>query len=44
MHHCGLAGRPVQQVNTPALLLDMDAAQRNIRKMAELFRGRECKL
>ncbi len=34
----GLIGRPVQDLDTPALLLDWPAAQRNLRKMADFFR------
>jgi D-serine deaminase-like pyridoxal phosphate-dependent protein len=34
----GLIRRPVQDLDTPALLLDWPAAQRNLRKMADFFR------
>src|SRR3989339_933610 len=36
--------RNIEQINTPALLLDIDAVNRNIKKMADFFRGKECKL
>jgi len=39
-----LIGRHKSEIDTPALLLDMDVAEANIRRMAEFFRGRECKL
>jgi D-serine deaminase-like pyridoxal phosphate-dependent protein len=44
MCYSGLVGKPVREVETPALLLDMGAVERNIIRMADLFRGRECKL
>src|SRR5512134_2230569 len=40
----GLIGRLVQDLDTPALLLDWPAAQRNLRKMADFFRGRPAQL
>jgi len=39
-----LIGRPIADVDTPALLLDMGAAERNIQRMAGFFAGRPCKL
>ncbi len=36
--------REKDQLPTPCLLLDLDAAQANIRKMADYFVGRPCKL
>jgi D-serine deaminase-like pyridoxal phosphate-dependent protein len=33
-------GRPLAELDTPALLLDLDALDRNIRKMAEHFQAR----
>lgn len=40
----GLIGRPVEDLDTPALLLDWPAAERNLRKMADFFRGRPAQL
>ncbi|HPD31866.1 MAG TPA: DSD1 family PLP-dependent enzyme [Phycisphaerae bacterium] len=40
----GLIGRPIEDLDTPALLLDWPAAQRNLRKMADFFRGRPAQL
>ena len=37
-------GKHKNEIDTPALLLDMDIAERNIHKMAEFFRNRDCKL
>ena len=39
-----LIGRHKSEIDTPALLLYMDVAEENIRRMADFFRGRECKL
>jgi len=39
-----LVGKHKTEVETPALLLDMDAAERNITRMAAFFRDRDCKL
>jgi D-serine deaminase-like pyridoxal phosphate-dependent protein len=37
-------GRPVEDLDTPALVLDIDIAQRNIDRMADFFAGKHCKL
>jgi D-serine deaminase-like pyridoxal phosphate-dependent protein len=39
-----LIGRHKSEIDTPALLLYMDAVERNIVKMAEFFSDKECKL
>jgi D-serine deaminase-like pyridoxal phosphate-dependent protein len=39
-----LIGRHKSEIDTPALLLDMDAVERNIAKMADFFSDKECKL
>ena len=44
MADSSLIGRHKTEVDTPALLLDIDAAQRNIQKMAAFFDGKECGL
>ena len=33
-------GRPLAEVDTPALLLDRAACERNLARMADFFRGR----
>jgi len=40
----GLISRPIEDLDTPALLLEWPAAQRNLRKMADFFRGRPAQL
>lgn len=37
-------GTPIENLDTPALLLDRAAADRNLRRMADFFRGRPCQL
>ena len=37
-------GCAVEELDTPALLLDWNAAQRNLRRMADYFTDRRCKL
>jgi D-serine deaminase-like pyridoxal phosphate-dependent protein len=37
-------GRPVHEMDTPALLLDIDACDRNLKKMATYFADRKAKL
>jgi D-serine deaminase-like pyridoxal phosphate-dependent protein len=37
-------GKPIQDLDTPALLLDQVTAERNIRQMAGFFRNRSCRL
>ena len=37
-------GEPIEDLDTPALLLDRGASDRNIRRMAEFFRDRKCRL
>lgn len=39
-----LIGHPIQDLDTPALLLDWKTAERNIRRMADFFRDRTCQL
>jgi len=39
-----LIGRHKSEIDTPALLLYMDAVERNIAKMANIFSHKECKL
>ena len=39
-----LIGSPIEDLDTPALLLDGPASDRNIGKMAEFFAGRPCRL
>jgi D-serine deaminase-like pyridoxal phosphate-dependent protein len=40
----GVIGAPIEDLDTPALLLDAQALEGNIRRMAEFFRGRSCQL
>ena len=37
-------GSPIQDLDTPALLLDSEVSQGNLRKMSAFFRDRSCKL
>ncbi|MHC4405854.1 MAG: DSD1 family PLP-dependent enzyme [Planctomycetota bacterium] len=37
-------GLPVEELDTPALVLDGPASDRNLRRMAEFFAGRNCRL
>ncbi|MBI3079394.1 MAG: alanine racemase, partial [Deltaproteobacteria bacterium] len=37
-------GMPVEELDTPALLLDLDAMERNIERMAKFFAGRPARL
>lgn len=39
-----IIGHPKSEIDTPALLLYMDAVERNIAKMADFFKGQPCKL
>ena len=39
-----IIGRKFNEIDTPALLLDMNAAERNINKMARFFADKKCKL
>ncbi len=39
-----IIGKPIEDLDTPALLLDRGASQRNLRRMAQFFRGRKCRL
>ena len=39
-----LIGISIDDLDTPALVLDRTASDRNIRRMAEFFRGRTCQL
>ncbi len=40
----GIIGKHKHEIETPALLLYMDAVERNINKMANFFADKECKL
>jgi len=40
----GLTGTPIEDLDTPALLLDGPAMEGNVRRMADFFRGRACQL
>ena len=40
----GVIGSPIEDLDTPALLLDINAADGNIRRMADFFRDRPCQL
>ncbi len=42
--NCKLIGSPIEDLDTPALLLDGPAADRNLAKMAGFFEGRPCRL
>jgi D-serine deaminase-like pyridoxal phosphate-dependent protein len=44
MNNTSTIADPWADVETPALLLDMGAVERNIAKMATFFEGRECRL
>lgn len=39
-----LIGARIEDLDTPALLLDAAAMQRNLRRMADYFRGKQCQL
>jgi D-serine deaminase-like pyridoxal phosphate-dependent protein len=39
-----LVGKPLSEVDTPSLVLDLDALQANIQRMASYFADRRCKL
>ncbi|HEU5423936.1 MAG TPA: DSD1 family PLP-dependent enzyme [Nitrolancea sp.] len=39
-----IVGRPLAEVDTPALVIDADALERNIARMAEFFQGKHAKL
>ena len=39
-----IIGKAIEDLDTPALLLDAAASQRNIQRMAEFFRQRKCQL
>jgi len=40
----GVIGAPLDDLATPALLVDGPALERNLRRMAEFFRGKPCQL
>jgi D-serine deaminase-like pyridoxal phosphate-dependent protein len=40
----GVIGSRIEDLDTPVLLLDGPAMERNIRRMADFFRGRRCQL
>jgi D-serine deaminase-like pyridoxal phosphate-dependent protein len=44
MYEYCIVGKPALDIETPALLLDIGAVERNIEKMAAFFRGKECGL
>lgn len=44
MYDPSIIGRHKTEVDTPALLLDMGAVERNISRMAQFFADKECKL
>lgn len=44
MSYTNLIGKHKTEVDTPALLLDIGAAERNIKKMADFFKDKQCKL
>jgi len=44
MADINLIGKHKTEVNTPALLLDIEAAERNVKKMAEFFEDKQCNL
>ncbi len=44
MSSTSLRGEPIDKADTPALLLDLDAAEANLKKMAAFFADRACKL
>ena len=44
MNSAELIGKPLTEVDTPSLLLDANALQANIERMASYFAGRQCKL
>ena len=39
-----LIGSPIEDLDTPALMLDGPAMERNVRRMADFFRDRSCRL
>src|SRR5262245_16704423 len=44
MDMANLIGKPLSEVDTPSLLLDADALEANINRMASFFAARRCKL
>ena len=44
MFESEIIGRPLSEVDTPALVIDADAMERNIARMAEFFAGSRAKL
>lgn len=44
MFETEIIGRPLSEVDTPALVIDADAMERNIARMGEFFAGRRAKL
>jgi len=44
MYDSSIIGRHKTEVDSPALLLDMGAVERNIARMARFFEGKDCKL
>src|SRR6266849_3734271 len=39
-----LPGTPLEEIDTPALIIDLDAMERNIETMAAFFRGQKAEL
>ena len=39
-----LIGTPVQELDTPCLLVDLDALEHNFKIVADTYRGKECKM
>ncbi len=44
MFESEIVGRPLSEVDTPALVIDADAMERNIARMAQFFAGSNAKL
>src|SRR5690242_4206669 len=44
MNPANLPGKPLAEVDTPSLLLNADALEANLQRMASYFTGRHCKL
>ncbi|MEE9241382.1 MAG: alanine racemase, partial [bacterium] len=44
MSETWLVGTPVRDLDTPALLIDLDAMERNLGRMAERLEGKDLKL
>ena len=42
--HVNAIGSPIEDLDTPALLLDLDLSESNLKRMAAFFKDRPCKL